>query len=60
LEANQSTVPANSISAAAVTLSKDSVHYIDVICMHSAMLNNDTSSHPYVVMERVPAYEPTV
>jgi hypothetical protein len=54
LEANQSTVPANSISAAAVILCKASVHYIDVICMHSAMLNDDTSSHRCVLWNVYP------
>lgn len=32
-----------------VILHKASVRYIDVICMHSAMLNDDTLLHRYVV-----------
>ena len=45
------TVPTHSISPAAVILCRASVRYIDVICMHSAMLNDDTSSHRCVLAE---------
>jgi len=52
-QTTQSQVPVRTISVVAAIFHKNSVHYIDVICMHSAMLNDDTSLHRCVARERV-------